>query len=160
MFSSPLEPGPRRTVMSDISTNIFSILQSAYQPATQVSIPPGSKFAPVNPATFQGTWSGTDSNGKPVTLTISNISGYRANARFQTADGGLQTSRIYINTQGVFRMGNSQMTFTGSGKMTINTVITDPTTGNQSMETDHVTLQSNSSSTSSSSTTSGGGIIA
>jgi hypothetical protein len=148
--------------MSDISTNIFSILQSSYQPASQVSIPPGSKFAPVNAATFQGTWTGTDSNGKPVTLTISNISGYRANARFQSADGGLQNARVYINTQGVFRMGNSQMTFTGSGKMTINTVITDPTTGNQSMETDYVTLQSNgsSSSTSSSSTTSGGGKLA
>jgi hypothetical protein len=148
--------------MSDISTNIFSILQSSYQPASQVSIPPGSKFAPVNAATFQGTWTGTDSNGKPVTLTISNINGYRANARFQSADGGLQNARVYINTQGVFRMGNSQMTFTGSGKMTINTVITDPTTGNQSMETDYVTLQSNgsSSSTSSSSTTSGGGKLA
>jgi hypothetical protein len=151
--------------MSDISSNIFSILQSSYQPAAQVSIPPGSKFAPVNAATFQGTWSGKDSNGKPVTLTISNIQGYRANVRFQTADGGLQTGRAYINTQGVFRIGDSQMTFTGSGKMTINTVITDPTTGNQSMETDYVTLQSDGSSSSSSSTTSsgsttGGGIIA
>jgi hypothetical protein len=146
---------------SDISTNIFSILQASYQPATQVSIPPGSKFAPVNPTTFQGTWTGTDSNGKPVTLTISNISGYRANVRFQTADGGLQTGRVYINTNGVFRIGDSQMTFTGSGKMTINTVITDPTTGNQSMETDYVTLQgSSSSASSSSSSTSSGGIIA
>lgn len=147
---------------SDISSNIFSILQSSYQPATQVSIPPGSKFAPVNPATFQGTWSGTNSNGKPVTLTMSNISGYRANVRFQTADGGLQTGRVYINTQGIFRIGNSQMQFTGSGKMTISTVITDPTTGNQSMETDYVTLQgsSSSSSSSASSSTSGGGILA
>jgi hypothetical protein len=147
--------------MSDISTNIFSILQSAVQPATQVSIPPGSKFAPVNPATFQGTWSGKDSNGKAVTLTISNISGYRANVRFQSADGGLQTGRVYINTNGIFRIGDSQMQFTGSGKMTINTVITDPTTGNQSMETDYVTLQSNgNNSSSSSSSTSGGGILA
>ena len=142
--------------MSDISTNIFSILQSAYQPATQVSIPPGSKFAPVNPATFQGTWSGKDSNGKAVTLTISNISGYRANARFQTADGGQQNARVYINTNGVFRMGDSQMQFTGNGKMTINTVITDPTTGNESMETDYVTLQSDGSSSSSSPTKSSG----
>jgi len=148
--------------MSDISSNIFTILQSSYQPATQVSIPPGSKFAPVNAATFQGTWTGKDSNGKPVTLTISNIQGYRANVRLQTADGGLQTGRVYINTQGVFRIGDSQMTFTGSGKMTINTVITDATTGNQSMETDYVTLQGSSSSSSSSSSgsTSSGGILA
>lgn len=146
---------------SDISTNIFSILQSAYQPATQVSIPPGSKFAPVNPTTFQGTWTATDSNGKAVTLTISNVQGYRANVRFQSADGGLQTGRVYINTNGIFRIGDSQMQLTAAGKMTINTVITDPTTGNQSMETDYATLQGYSSSSSSSSNSStGGGILA
>lgn len=124
------------------STNIFSILQSAYQPATQVSIPPGSKFANVDPTLYQGTWTAKDSNGKAVTLTISNVQGYRANVRFQSADGGLQTGRIYINTNGVFRIGNSQMQVTSAGKMTINTVITDPTTGNKSMETDYATLQS------------------
>jgi hypothetical protein len=124
------------------SVNIFSILQSSYQPATQVSIPPGSKFAKVDPTLYQGTWTAKDSNGKAVTLTISNVQGYRANVRFQSADGGLQTGRVYINTNGVFRIGDSQMQVTSAGKMTINTVITDPTTGNQSMETDYATLQS------------------
>ena len=128
--------------MSTSSVNIFSILQSAYQPASQVSIPPGSKFANVDPTLYQGTWTAKDSNGKPVTLTISNVQGYRANVRFQTADGGLQTGRIYINTNGVFRIGDSQMQVTSAGKMTISTVITDPTTGNESMETDYATLQS------------------
>jgi hypothetical protein len=123
------------------TTNIFSILQSAYTPSTQVSIPPGSKFAKVDPTQWQGTWTTKDSNGKPVTLTISNVSGYRANVRFQTAEGGLQTGRVLINTNNVFRIGNSQMQLAGTGKMTISTVITDPTTGNESMETDHATLQ-------------------
>jgi hypothetical protein len=146
--------------MSDISTNIFSILQSAYQPAVQVSIPPGSKFADVDPTQYQGTWSGQDSNGKAVTVTISNINGYRANVRFQSADDGLQTGRVYINTNGVFRIGDSQLQVTSPGQMVVNTIVTDPTTGNQSMETDHLTLQSNGSSSSSSSSTTGGGILA
>jgi hypothetical protein len=123
------------------ATNIFSILESAYTPPTQVSIPPGSKFAPVDPTQWQGTWTTKDSNGKPVTLTISNVSGYRANVRFQSADGGLQTGRVMINTNGVFRIGNSQMQLTSAGKMTISSVITDSTTGNQSIETDYATLQ-------------------
>jgi hypothetical protein len=124
------------------TTNIFSILQSSYTPVSQASIPPGSKFANVDPTLYQGTWTATDSNGKPVTLTISNVQGYRANVRFQSADGGLQTGRVYINTNGVFRIGDSQVQVTSPGKMTISTVVTDPTTGNQSMETDHATLQS------------------
>jgi hypothetical protein len=123
------------------ATNIFSILQSAYTPSTQASIPPGSKFANVDPTQWQGTWTTKDSNGKPVTLTISNVSGYRANVRFQTADGGLQTGRVLINTNNVFRIGDSQMQLTAAGKMTISTVITDATTGNQSIETDHATVQ-------------------
>jgi hypothetical protein len=124
------------------TTNIFSILQSAYTPTTQVSIPPGSKFAKVDPTQFQGTWTTKDSNGKPLTVTISNVSGYRANVRFQSADGGLQTARVLINTNHVFRIGNSQIQVVGAGKMTISTVITDPTTGNESLETDHAVLQS------------------
>jgi hypothetical protein len=126
------------------ATNIFSILQSAYTAPNQASIPPGSKFANVDPTQWQGTWTATDSNGKPVTVTISNVSGYRASVRFQSADVGLQTGRVYINTNNVFRIGSSQMQMTSAGKMTISTVITDPTTGNESVETDHATLQSNS----------------
>src|ERR1700760_2590106 len=129
--------------MSSVSStsNIFSILQSSYTPATQVSIPPGSKFAKVDPTQWQGTWTGKDSNGKAVSIKISNVSGYRASVRFQSADGGLQTGRVYINTNGVFRVGNSQMQLTSAGKMTISSVITDSTTGNQSIETDYATLQ-------------------
>lgn len=123
-------------------SNIFSALQSGYTTPTQLSVPPGSKFANVDPTQWQGTWTAKDSNGKPVTITISNVSGYRANVRFQSADGGLQVGRVLINTNNVFRIGNSQMQLTSAGKMTVSSVITDQTTGNQSIETDYATLQS------------------
>ena len=123
-------------------SSLFSALQTAYTPSAQVSIPPGSKFAKVDPTQWQGTWTATDSNGKPVTLNISNISGYRATVRFQSADGGLQVGRVLINTNNVFRIGDSQIQLAGTGKITISSVITDATTGNQSIETDHATLQS------------------
>src|ERR1700761_5234553 len=144
--SSPPRTRARRRPMASVSStsNIFSILQSAYTPATQVSIPTGSKFANVDPTQWQGTWTGKDSNGKALSIKVSNVSGYRASVRFQSADGGLQTGRVYINTNGVFRIGNSQMQLTSAGKMTVSTVITDATTGNESMETDHVTLQNGS----------------
>jgi hypothetical protein len=124
---------------TSVSSNILTILQNSY--STPAQFPPGSKFAKVDPTQWQGTWTATDSNGKPVTLAISNVSGYRANVRFTTADGGLQTGRVLINTNGVFRIGDSQMQLTAAGKMTISTVITDSTTGKQSIETDHATLQ-------------------
>ena len=124
---------------TSVSSNILTILQNSYSTPSQ--FPPGSKFAKVDPTQWQGTWTATDSNGKPVTLAISNVSGYRANVRFQTADGGLQTGRVLINTNNVFRIGDSQMQLTAPGKMTISSVITDATTGNEAIETDHATLQ-------------------
>ena len=124
---------------TSVSSNILTILQNSYSTPSQ--FPPGSKFAKVDPTKWQGTWTATDSNGKPVTLAISNVSGYRANVRFTTAEGGLQTGRVLINTNGIFRIGDSQMQLTAAGKMTISTVITDATTGKQSIETDHATLQ-------------------
>ena len=124
---------------TSVSSNILTILQNSYSTPSQ--FPPGSKFAKVDPTQWQGNWTATDSNGKPVTLAISNVSGYRANVRFTTADGGLQTGRVLINTNGVFRIGDSQMQLTAAGKLTISTVITDSTTGKQSIETDHATLQ-------------------
>jgi hypothetical protein len=142
-------------------TDIMSILQASYTTSTQSLIPTGSKFTAVTPSQWQGTWSGLDSNKKPVTVTISSISGYRANVKFTSADGGTQTQRVFINTKNQFRIGDSQMQLTAAGKMTISSVITDPTTGNQSIETDYVTQQGTSSSSSTSkTTTSGSGIIA
>jgi hypothetical protein len=122
--------------------DMFSILASSYKALPQPSIPPGSKFANVDPTLWQGTWTAKDTSGKTVTLQIMNVSGYRATVRFQGPSGGLQTGRVYINTKGVFRIGDSQMQLTGAGKMTISTVITDATTGKQRLETDHATLQS------------------
>ena len=123
--------------------DMFSILASSYKVVPQASIPAGSKFANVDPTLWQGTWTAKDTSGKAITLKILNVSGYRATVRLEgpSGTGGLQTGRVLINTNKVFRIGTSQMQLTAPGKMTISTVITDPTTGKQRMETDHATLQ-------------------
>jgi hypothetical protein len=161
-WQSFFQPPPVTGRWSSSMTDIMSILQSSYSTASSSLMATGAKFANVDPTKYQGTWTGVDSNKKPITITISNVSGYRANVKFQSADGGLQTQRVFIDTNGRFRLGTSQMQLTAAGKITVSTVITDPTTGNQSLETDHVTLQGSSNSTSSTSTTStpSSGIIA
>jgi len=127
--------------MSAISS-LFSALQANYTATPQYSLPPGSKFANVDPTKWQGTWTATDSTGKSVTLNVSNVQGYRANVRLQTATGGVVSGRVLINTNGVFRIGDSQIQLVSAGKLTISTVVTNQNTGKQSIETDHATLQS------------------
>ena len=122
--------------------DIMSILQSAYSAsATPSPISPGDKFAPVNPTQYQGTWTGKDYQNQPITISITKVSGYRANVTLQTS-AGLQYQRALITTKGTFRIGDSQFTLTGSGVAQINTIVTDPTTGIQTNQQAVLDLQS------------------
>lgn len=112
-------------------SSIMSILQTAYTASPQSLISPGDKFAAVDPTQYQGTWTGKDYKNQPVTVSITKVSGYRANVTLQTS-AGLQYQRALITTKGTFRIGNSQFKLTGSGVAQINTIVTDPTTGIQS----------------------------
>jgi hypothetical protein len=122
-------------------SDIMSILQSSYTPATSQSlISPGDKFKPVDPTQYQGSWTGKDYKNQPVTVSITKVSGYRANVTLQSADG-LQFQRAMITTKGTFRIGNSQFILTGTGKAQINTIETDPTTGIQTDNKTTLALQ-------------------
>jgi hypothetical protein len=131
--------GERRFPMSDI----MSILQSSYSSAasSQSLISPGDKFAAVDPTQYQGTWTGKDYKNQPITISITKVSGYRANVTMQSADG-MQFQRALITTKGTFRIGNSQFTLTGTGAAQIDTIETDPTTGIQTDNKATLALQS------------------
>jgi hypothetical protein len=123
-------------------SDIMSILQSSYSSAasTQSLISPGDKFAAVDPTQYQGTWTGKDFNNQPISISITKVSGYRANVTMQSADG-LQFQRALITTKGTFRIGDSQFTLTGTGKANIATIVTDPTTGIQTENQSILTQQ-------------------
>jgi hypothetical protein len=122
-------------------SSIMSVLQSAYSTAAAPSlISPGDKFANVDPTKYQGTWTGKDYQNQPVTISITKVSGYRANVTLQTS-AGLQYQRALITTKGTFRIGNSQFKLTGTGAATVSTIVTDPTTGTQTENQASVTLQ-------------------
>jgi hypothetical protein len=124
-------------------SDIMSILQSSYtsSASSQSLISPGDKFKAVDPTTYQGTWTGKDYKNQPISISITKVSGYRANVTMQSADG-LQFQRALITTKGTFRIGNSQFTLTGTGKAEIDTIETDPTTGIQTDNKATLALQS------------------
>jgi hypothetical protein len=119
----------------------MSILSSSYAASTpsQSLIPVGAKFGTVNPTQYEGKWTGKDASGQPFSLAISNVKGYRANVTFQSASG-LQYARVFITTNNSFRIGDSSFTLTGTGKANVNTVVTDATTGIQTIDTSAATL--------------------
>jgi hypothetical protein len=119
----------------------MSILSSSYASGSQSQslIPVGAKFANVDPTQYQGKWTGKDNTGQPFSLSITDVKGYRANVVYQSASG-LQSARVFITTNSSFRVGDSSFTLTGTGKANVSTVITDPTSGNQTVDTSVATL--------------------
>jgi hypothetical protein len=112
--------------------DIVSILQSSYAAAPQSLIAPGSKFANVDPTKWAGTWTGTDDRKQPVTVSITKVSGFRANVTVNDVADGQADARAFITTKNNFRVGNSRFQLTGTDKAVLTTIVTDPTTGNQS----------------------------
>jgi len=123
--------------------DIMSILQSSYSSASsaQSLIAPGSKFANVDPTQWAGTWTGTDDKKQPVTVSITKVSGFRANVAVNDVSDGQQSTRAFITTKNNFRIADSQFQLTGTGKAVLTTIVTDPTTGNQSSLTVPLTLK-------------------
>ena len=123
-------------------SSIMSVLQSAYSSSSSSSslISPGDKFTKVDPTLYQGTWTGTDFQHQPVTVSITKVQGYRANVTLQTS-AGLQYQQAFITTKGTLRIGDSQFSLTGTGAAKVTTIVTDPTTGNQTENTTPIKLQ-------------------
>ena len=121
--------------------DIISILQSSYTSNSQSLIAAGSKFANVDPKKWAGTWTGTDDKKQPVSISITKVSGFRANVALNDATEGEQNARAFITTKNTFRIGDSQFTLTGAGKATLSTIVTDPNTGTQSSLTVPLTLK-------------------
>jgi len=69
------------------------------------------------------------------------VSGFRANVTVNDASEGLQSARTFITTNNTFRIADSQFALTGTGKARLTTIVTDPTTGNQSRLTVPLTLK-------------------
>lgn len=122
--------------------DIMSILQASYSAAApQALFSPGSKFVNVDPTKWQGTWTGKDFKNQPFTISITKVSGFRANVTYQSS-AGLQTVRAFITTKNSFRIGDSSFMLTGNGTAKLATIVTDPNTGIQTANTAIATRKS------------------
>lgn len=113
--------------------DILSTLSSNYLTVGSNPTVAGSKYVNVDPATFQGTWTGKYAKGTTFTVTISNVTGFRAKVKYQS--GPTVKYQDVLIKDSAFRIGDSKFTLTRAGKAQIKTVMTDPASGAQSLET-------------------------
>jgi hypothetical protein len=113
--------------------DIMSILSSNYVTVGQnVSLNSG-KYVNVDPKAFQGTWSGKYSDNTAFSVSISDVSGFRAKAKYQSGST-VQYQDVLIKNS-AFRIGDSKFTVTKPGVAQINTVKTNPATGASTLDT-------------------------
>ncbi len=115
--------------------DIMSILSSNYVTVGQ-SVNVSGNYVNVDPKTFEGTWSGKYANQKPFSVTVSNVNGFRAKAKYQY--GSTVKYQDVLIKNNAFRVGDSKFVLTKAGTAQVKTVMTDPASGATSMETAYV----------------------
>ena len=118
--------------------DIMSLLSTSYRSNVLNAAQSKSKYVAVDPKLFQGSWSGKYANNKSFTFTISDVSGFHAKVRYQSA-GTVEYQDVLIKDY-AFRIGNTKFTLSAIGKAQVKNVVTDPATGSSYLDTAYATL--------------------
>jgi hypothetical protein len=113
--------------------DIMGILSSNYLTVGNNVNISGSKYVNVDPAAFEGSWTGKYANNQSFTVSISNVTGFRARAKYQS--GATVKYQDVLIKDNAFRIGDSKFTVTRAGVAQLKTVMTNPANGSQTLET-------------------------
>jgi hypothetical protein len=126
-------------------TDVMSILSAAYKSAgSSTVVPSKTKYVAVDPKLYQGTWSGTYADKKTFKITVLNVSGFRAQVKYESA-GTVKFGTALIKDNS-FRIGDTKLTLakaatsTKAATATVKNVLTDPATGTTYLDTAVATL--------------------
>jgi hypothetical protein len=82
---------------------------------------------------YQGNWTGTYPDKKTFTISVSNVTGFRAQVKYQS--GSTVKNQSVLIKDLSFRVGDTKFTLTKLGTAQIKNVITDPATGSTYLDT-------------------------
>ena len=106
--------------------DVWSIISSNYK-TVGTTIPSKTPYVAVDPSVYNGTWTGTYSTNKKFSVTISDVSGFRAKVKYQS--GSTVKYQDVLIKDNAFRVGDSKFTVTKIGTAQVKTVVTDPASG-------------------------------
>jgi len=112
--------------------DIMSILSANYKSAG-LSVPSKTPYVAVDRTLYQGNWTGTYANKKSFDLTVSNVTGFRAQVKYQSGST-VKYQSVLIKDKS-FRIGDTKFTLTKTGTAQIKNVVTDPATGSTYLDT-------------------------
>jgi hypothetical protein len=105
--------------------DIFSILGNSYLTAP---VPVNTKYVPVDPTLYKGTWNGVYSTGEKFSFSISGVQGFHAKVQYKSGNGPVKFQDVLIRDNS-FRIGDTKFLLVKPGEAQIGTAVTDPRTG-------------------------------
>lgn len=114
--------------------DIYSILSANYKATVPITKTP---YVNVDPTKFQGTWEGKYSDNTKFSVTVSQVTGFRAQVRYQDTLG-VKYQQVLIKDDS-FKVGNSKFTLQQNGHAQVKTVVVDPASGASTLNTAYAT---------------------
>jgi hypothetical protein len=106
--------------------DLMSILAANYK-TVGLTVPSKTPYVAVDPALYEGSWTGKYADSKTFKITVSNVAGFRAKVQYQSGSTS-KYQEVLIKDNG-FRVGDTKFTLTANGKALIKNVVTDPASG-------------------------------
>jgi len=106
--------------------DMMSIIAANYK-AVGLTIPTKTPYVAVDPALYEGSWTGKYADQKTFKISVSNVTGFRAKVQYQS--GGTSKYQEVLIKDNTFRIGDTKFTLTGRKTALIKNVVTDPASG-------------------------------
>jgi hypothetical protein len=106
--------------------DMMSIIAANYK-TVGMTIPTKTPYVAVDPALYEGSWTGKYPDQKTFKITVSNVTGFRAKVQYQS--GGTNKFQEVLIKDNAFRVGDTKFTLTGKKTALIKNVVTDPASG-------------------------------
>jgi hypothetical protein len=106
--------------------DMMSIIAANYK-TVGMTVPTKTPYVAVDPALYEGNWTGKYPDQKTFKITVSNVTGFRAKVQYQSG-GTSKFQEVLIKDNG-FRVGDTKFTLTANNKALIKNVVTDPASG-------------------------------
>ena len=87
----------------------------------------------VDPANFEGKWSGKYADNKSFSVTVSDVTGFRAKVKYESA-GTVKYQDVLIKDNS-FRVGDTKFALQSNGKAQIKNAVTNAATGGTYLDT-------------------------
>ena len=112
--------------------DMMAILGAHYK-AAGLTVPSKTPYVAVDPALYEGSWTGKYADNKTFTVNVSNVTGFRAKVHYQS--GSTSKYQDVLIRDNSFRVGDTKFSLMSNGKAQINNVVTDPVSGQTYMDT-------------------------